>query len=211
LDNSNPDVRRETVSREAKNRLLAGCLGNAVAFFAILLIFAIRLAEIFSGRSQIEYGSRNHRLHCRRTERRSARPSNVSACAIRGFSGLPPEAKTPIRATLTSSSTFRRGPPLRSRPGRGGTGGHSRTQSRVPDHALQNVRRRPGSCRGRSDSDAMSKRSAADWLSDIVLWGERLQGRLQSVDCDAFFLSTDLQDAASKCAAGHCRGRRKAR
>jgi uncharacterized protein with HEPN domain len=46
----------------------------------------------------------------------------------------------------------------------------------------------------------MSKRSAADWLSDIVLWGERLQGHLQGVDRDAFFLSTVLQDAASKCA-----------
>jgi hypothetical protein len=46
----------------------------------------------------------------------------------------------------------------------------------------------------------MSKRSAAHWLSDIVLWGERLQGHLQGVDRDAFFLSTVLQDAASKCA-----------
>jgi hypothetical protein len=35
----------------------------------------------------------------------------------------------------------------------------------------------------------MSKRSAADWLSDIVLWGGRLQGHLQGVDRDAFFLS----------------------
>jgi hypothetical protein len=46
----------------------------------------------------------------------------------------------------------------------------------------------------------MSKRSAADWLSDIVLWGDRLQGHLQGVDRDAFFLSAVLQDAASKCA-----------
>jgi hypothetical protein len=46
----------------------------------------------------------------------------------------------------------------------------------------------------------MSKRLAADWLSDIVLWGERLQGHLQGVDRDAFFLSTVLQGAASKCA-----------
>jgi uncharacterized protein with HEPN domain len=46
----------------------------------------------------------------------------------------------------------------------------------------------------------MSKRSAADWLSDIVLWGERLEGHLKGVDRDAFFLSTVLQDAASKCA-----------
>jgi hypothetical protein len=46
----------------------------------------------------------------------------------------------------------------------------------------------------------MSKRSAADWLSDIVLWGERLQGHLQGVEDDALFLSTVLQGAASECA-----------
>ena len=46
----------------------------------------------------------------------------------------------------------------------------------------------------------MSKRSAADWLSDIVLWGKRLQGHLQGVEDDAFFLSTVLRGAASKCA-----------
>jgi uncharacterized protein with HEPN domain len=36
----------------------------------------------------------------------------------------------------------------------------------------------------------MSKRSVADWLSDIVSWG----------DHDAFFASKLVQDAASKCA-----------
>ncbi|SHK60473.1 Uncharacterized conserved protein, contains HEPN domain [Bradyrhizobium lablabi] len=46
----------------------------------------------------------------------------------------------------------------------------------------------------------MSKRSASDWLSDIVSWGERLEGHLKGVDRDGFFLSTVLQDAASKCA-----------
>jgi hypothetical protein len=53
LDDCNPDVRRETVNRKGKN----GPLGNAVAFAAILFIFAILLAEIFSGRSQTECGS----------------------------------------------------------------------------------------------------------------------------------------------------------
>jgi hypothetical protein len=50
LDNSNPGVRRERFNRE-------GVLGNAVAFAAILFIFATLSAEIFSGRSQIEYRS----------------------------------------------------------------------------------------------------------------------------------------------------------
>ena len=53
MDDCNPDVRRETVNRKGKN----GPLGNAVAFAAILFIFAILLAEIFSGRSQTECGS----------------------------------------------------------------------------------------------------------------------------------------------------------
>src|SRR5258708_16003811 len=72
-------------------------------------------------------------------------------------------------------------------------------QGRGSDQGLHSARR-PRSCRNRFDPDAMSKRSAADWLSDIVLWGERLEGHLKGVDRDAFFLSTVLQDAASKCA-----------
>src|ERR1700680_2003597 len=46
----------------------------------------------------------------------------------------------------------------------------------------------------------MSKRSAANWLSDIVSWGERLEDHLKGVDRDAFFASELVQDAASKCA-----------
>jgi uncharacterized protein with HEPN domain len=46
----------------------------------------------------------------------------------------------------------------------------------------------------------MIRRSAADWLSDIVVWGERLESHLKGVDRATFFRSRVLQDAASKCA-----------
>lgn len=46
----------------------------------------------------------------------------------------------------------------------------------------------------------MSKRTVVDWLSDIVSWGERLEGHLRAVDRDAFFRDKMLQDAACKCA-----------
>src|SRR5258708_453555 len=72
-------------------------------------------------------------------------------------------------------------------------------QGRDSDQGLHSARR-PRSGRMCFDPDAMRKRSAADWLADIVLWGERLKGHLKGVDRDAFFLSTVLQDAASKCA-----------
>jgi uncharacterized protein with HEPN domain len=46
----------------------------------------------------------------------------------------------------------------------------------------------------------MSRRSVAEWLSDIVYWGERLQDHLKDIDRDTFLVSPVLQDAASKCA-----------
>lgn len=46
----------------------------------------------------------------------------------------------------------------------------------------------------------MTKRTAVDWLSDIIAWGERLERHLIGVDRDAFLQSVLLQDAASKCA-----------
>jgi uncharacterized protein with HEPN domain len=45
----------------------------------------------------------------------------------------------------------------------------------------------------------MSKRSVANWLSDIVSWGERLEGHLKGIDRDAFLANKLAQDAASKC------------
>jgi uncharacterized protein with HEPN domain len=46
----------------------------------------------------------------------------------------------------------------------------------------------------------MSRRSVAEWLSDIVYWGERLQDHLRDIDRDTFLVNPILQDAASKCA-----------
>jgi uncharacterized protein with HEPN domain len=46
----------------------------------------------------------------------------------------------------------------------------------------------------------MSKRTASEWLSDIIAWGERLEDHLSGVDRDTFFRNPMLQDAASKCA-----------
>src|SRR3954462_2023628 len=46
----------------------------------------------------------------------------------------------------------------------------------------------------------MSRRSVAEWWSDIVYWGERLQDHLKGIDRDAFLASPVLRDAASKCA-----------
>lgn len=46
----------------------------------------------------------------------------------------------------------------------------------------------------------MSKRSVVDWLSDIVLWGERLEGHLKGMTYDSFATDLRTQDAASKCA-----------
>jgi uncharacterized protein with HEPN domain len=46
----------------------------------------------------------------------------------------------------------------------------------------------------------MSRRSVAEWLSDIVYWGERLQDHLKGIDRDTCLASRVLQDAASKCA-----------
>lgn len=45
----------------------------------------------------------------------------------------------------------------------------------------------------------MTRRAIADWLSDIMLWGERLRNHLTDIDRDAFFASEMIQDAASKC------------
>jgi uncharacterized protein with HEPN domain len=46
----------------------------------------------------------------------------------------------------------------------------------------------------------MNSRSVAQWLSDIVYWGERLQDHLKGIDRDAFLATPMLRDAASKCA-----------
>lgn len=46
----------------------------------------------------------------------------------------------------------------------------------------------------------MSKRSVADWLADIVSWGERLDGHIVGMTYEAFLEDPKTQDAASKCA-----------
>lgn len=46
----------------------------------------------------------------------------------------------------------------------------------------------------------MSKRSAIDWLSDIISWGERLEGHIADMTQEDFLDDTKTQDAASKCA-----------
>jgi uncharacterized protein with HEPN domain len=46
----------------------------------------------------------------------------------------------------------------------------------------------------------MSKRSAAEWLDDIISWGERLEGHLVGISYDDFLNDPKTQDAASKCA-----------
>ena len=45
----------------------------------------------------------------------------------------------------------------------------------------------------------MSRRSADDWLGDIVLWGDRLDEHLRNADWPAFLKNDLLQDAVSKC------------
>jgi uncharacterized protein with HEPN domain len=46
----------------------------------------------------------------------------------------------------------------------------------------------------------MSKRSVVDWLSDIISWGERLDGHIVGMRYEDFLEDTKTQDAASKCA-----------
>jgi uncharacterized protein with HEPN domain len=46
----------------------------------------------------------------------------------------------------------------------------------------------------------MSKRSVAEWLDDIISWGERLEGHLAGMTYRDFLDDTKTQDAASKCA-----------
>jgi uncharacterized protein with HEPN domain len=46
----------------------------------------------------------------------------------------------------------------------------------------------------------MSKRSVAEWLDDIISWGERLQGHLAGMTYRDFLTDAKTQDAASKCA-----------
>jgi uncharacterized protein with HEPN domain len=46
----------------------------------------------------------------------------------------------------------------------------------------------------------MSKRSAAEWLDDIISWGERLEGHLVGISYGDFLNDPKTQDAASKCA-----------
>ena len=45
----------------------------------------------------------------------------------------------------------------------------------------------------------MTRRSEREWLSDIVAWGERLQGHLAGIGREAFFANPLIQDAVSKC------------
>jgi len=45
----------------------------------------------------------------------------------------------------------------------------------------------------------MTRRSADDWLADILLWGERLEVHLRDQTWTAFLANTLLQDAVSKC------------
>jgi hypothetical protein len=50
-------------------------------------------------------------------------------------------------------------------------------------------------------ADAMTvRRTALDWLSDIVEWGNRLDKHLAGVNWESFLNSPLLQDATSKCA-----------
>jgi uncharacterized protein with HEPN domain len=46
----------------------------------------------------------------------------------------------------------------------------------------------------------MSKRSVAEWLDDIISWGERLEGHLAGMTYRDFLADAKTQDAASKCA-----------
>lgn len=46
----------------------------------------------------------------------------------------------------------------------------------------------------------MSKRTAAEWLDDIISWGQRLEGHLAGVSYGDFLNDSKTQDAASKCA-----------
>ncbi len=46
----------------------------------------------------------------------------------------------------------------------------------------------------------MSRRSPADWLSDIISWGERLAGHIAGKTYEDFLDDATTQDAASKCA-----------
>lgn len=46
----------------------------------------------------------------------------------------------------------------------------------------------------------MNQRSVADWLGDIIAWGERLESHLAGITYDDFIKDAKTQDAASKCA-----------
>ena len=46
----------------------------------------------------------------------------------------------------------------------------------------------------------MSKRSVADWLSDVIAWGDRLESHIARMKYEDFLEDTKTQDAASKCA-----------
>jgi uncharacterized protein with HEPN domain len=46
----------------------------------------------------------------------------------------------------------------------------------------------------------MSKRLVADWLSDIISWGERLEGHIADMSYADFLEDPKTQDATSKCA-----------
>jgi uncharacterized protein with HEPN domain len=45
----------------------------------------------------------------------------------------------------------------------------------------------------------VSKRSVADWLGDIIAWGERFAGHLDAIGYEDFLRDPKTQDAAAKC------------
>jgi uncharacterized protein with HEPN domain len=45
----------------------------------------------------------------------------------------------------------------------------------------------------------MNKRTIFDWLSDILAWGQRLEGHVAGMNYEGFVRDPKTQDAASKC------------
>ena len=45
----------------------------------------------------------------------------------------------------------------------------------------------------------MTRRSEREWLSDIIAWGERLEGHLAGIGRETFLANPLIQDAVSKC------------
>lgn len=45
----------------------------------------------------------------------------------------------------------------------------------------------------------MAERSAGDWLTDIIVWGERLARHIETQTFESFVADEKTQDAVSKC------------